>query len=353
MIWKQIIFIYFYRQKIIKGDTMCTFEDFISYTDFKQFLEAGEVLNLNSIEKIPIEYYKDVRIWFEESVTINKNYKTKIMQISFNDGDIVSYIFKYNQIFKVKTYRLTNIPYSKNNNKFHIIQVLDTLFSVMPYTTIMMSDEECKLYDIHASKKLFLPGYENYWYEYENLLNKIQQHKHENYQLRKFMKHAKLEYYNKITPELKERILNIFNIWFEHHPAPDRGTREHVEQAINQLPHIFIVTYNNKDISCHLSSFTHNKNNIYFASGYIFDLSRCGYHNCTLLSNLLITQYIKNQFNIDKYYIGGYVPDNRGLKNYKEVWATNKITYYGINSDYLELIKKHIMGDDYEELLFM
>ena len=100
---------------------MCTFDEFVSYSSFKEFLEAGELLDFTTVKKIPKEYYKNVKIWLEELAYITKENKTKIMQISFSDGDIVSYIFKYNQIFKTKTYRITNIPYSINNNKMHII----------------------------------------------------------------------------------------------------------------------------------------------------------------------------------------------------------------------------------------
>lgn len=330
---------------------MCTFEEFISYTDFKQFLNAGEILTIENIKTIPKKYFKKIKIFFEEIPIINAINKTKIMKITFTDGDKVFYIFKYNQIFNTKTYRLTNIPYSINNNSFHIIQVLDTLFEIMPYTTIMAWDYECNNWGITTTKKMFLPGYENYWYEYNDFQKKINSSKHVSYQLRKYLKHINLEYHNNITPELQYRINNILNLWFDTHPHPVKNHKEKVKEALKHNPICFMAVYDNKDIGCFILSQPEQ----YSTKCFCFDLSRNGYHNSTLLSDFLITDYLNKNFNIKKYYIGGYAPDNNSLKKYKDKWCSGKLILYALNKNHLDIIKQiifNINGDDKNELIF-
>lgn len=274
------------------------------------------------------------------------------MQVSFSDGDIVSYIFKYNQIFKTKTYRLTNIPYSINNNKIHIIQVLDTLFETMPFTTIMMTNIECEKYHLEKYKKLFLPGYENYYYEYDNLVNNILLHKNESRQYKRFIEHAKLEVFTSVTSDVEARVFGIFDQWYAHHPNPSVTSKKRVKEKLSLNPYIFIVTYDGVDIGCYIGSIS-DTNEKYLYICNIFDLSRCGYHNCTLLSHTLIMKYIKENLHIIQYYVGGYSPDNTNLKHYKEQWCAGKILIYGITQDYLIQIKDIVLNNNIDELILM
>lgn len=333
---------------------MCTFEEFLTYTSFKDFLNAGEDLNENNINEIPEHYYSGIRVFFEENTTINKIYKVKKMKIIFKDNDVVFYLFKYNQIMNNKIYRLTNIPFSLKNNKFHIISVLKALFEVMPYTTIIISNLDINKYNMNNYKFKFLPGYENYYYEYDDLIKKINSHNSSKYEYKKFQKHAICKYYDEMTIELKTEMYNIFNIWFKNHPNPNRTTKSRFEEVLLKPCKTFLIEYDKKNICCIIGGF--NINNItqekYYYSTFTYDFSRIGYHNCTLYSNMSVLKFLNENFNITKYYVGGYSPKNKGLKMYKENWSTDKISYYTITKEYLDFfIKNAILQNEEQELI--
>ena len=197
-----------------------------------------------------------------------------------------------------------------------------------------MYEEELINNNIQPNNKLLLNGYENYFYEYDDLSNKIQSHKSSRNKMHRYEKNCNLECHTIITDTLRTRIFNLFNMWFKSHPNPSKGKLKLLQELLQNAPTIFILQYNNIDIGCIICALNDN----YCLGEMGFDLCRCGYQNATLFLDFFICKYIKENFNIDRYYIGGYVDGNTTLKKYKEKWATGKLKTYGLNKDYFNNI---------------
>ena len=308
----------------------------ISIHDFKQALSFHDLINIG--EKIdpykpaPKDYYKEVLYQFEEPAFCIIQNKVKLMQIAFDDNDVVTYIYRYSSIFSVKTYTLTNIPFSANHNKLHIKEIISHLILVIPDNfSILVTDSEIN----ECSKLNKAVGYENYCFNYENILQKILLDKRLKKHYNKYVKTMKFEYYSSSTEEIQNRILNIWKEWYKTAPNPNKGTDKNI---INILKYptldIFIFKINNKDVSFSIGIHT----DIYASGIYGYTLSRSGYNSLSIFTELFISKYLKEHFNIDRYYIYGYEKGNSGLKRYKEHWSVNKITTYRLYTSNIDII---------------
>ena len=86
---------------------MITIDKFKSLETFRDFIDICEPITDKSVPK---EYYKNILYYFEEQAFLSIENKTKAVNIKYDDGDIIIYVVKYNQIFNNKVYKLTNIP---------------------------------------------------------------------------------------------------------------------------------------------------------------------------------------------------------------------------------------------------
>ncbi len=322
---------------------MVTFDQFQSLNNFKDFINICEPITPSNV---PLEYYKPVLYFFEEKAFLSIENKTKAVNIQYDDGDIVTYVVKYNQIFNTKVYKLTNIPYSKNNNYEHIKEIVVILFEKMPNeVSIFMHDIEVQGTEICKNKYL-AEGYENYYYTYDTLLEKIMNHKTSRRWYKKYIPTLSLQHYN-ILDIQKEKIKQLYDKWASMSPNPHKSTWQKIEKLLNSKNkdlQIFILKYNNEDIGFAIGAIS----NQYYAQYFMYDLSRNNkYYNATLFFDLLITQYIKNYFNIEKYYIYGYSDKTSQLKQYKEKWCAGKIISYKLTKENIYLLDYFILGDLY------
>ena len=163
------------------------------------------------------------------------------------------------------------------------------------------------------------------------MLNTIKAHKSSRNDLNKYLNHSTIEYYNIVTNELIIRMKNIFHQWFNTHPEPNKNKAKLIQELLPNNPHIFILKFDEKDIGCIICAIS----NTYCLGDVGFDLCRINtYPNATLFLDFFICQYLKEQLNINTYFIGGYVDGNTSLKKYKDKWASGKINTYGLNKNY-------------------
>lgn len=319
---------------------MINFDEFKKLSSFEEIIACGEALTPET--NVPEDYYKLIKFFFEEPKIISKHNKAQIVNIIFQDNDIVTYIVKYNKIFQNKVYKISNIPFSLNNNYNHILDVINIIFTIIPSTVILMYENELLDNNIKPIKKIYVSGYENYYYEYTDLLNKIKQHKTSRHDLNRYNKYGSIEFIPEIK-ESSERIKKVFYLWYNLHPCPKKNKILLLEELINNNASAFILKYKNIDIGVRICSISNN----YCSPGETFDLSRMTeYHNATLFLNLFMCKFLKEYLNININFYGGYVEGNIGLKQYKDKWASGKINTYGLNKNYINdiyeiIIKKY------------
>lgn len=320
---------------------MITIDKFKSLETFKDFIDICEPI---TNENVPKEYFKNILYYFEEPAFLSIENKTKTVNIQYNDGDIVTYVVRYNQIFNTKVYKLTNIPYSITNNYEHIKEVIIILFEKMPSeVSIFMHDTEVEDTELYKNKYL-AEGYENYYYTYDDLLNKIMQHKTSRRWYKKYKETMFLEHYTCTTIN-KNDIDLIYNKWKSMSPNPHKSTQQKINKLLaskNNDLHIFILKYNNEQIGFAIGAIHNNK---YYAQYFMYDFSRDPkYYNATLFFDLFITKYLKDNYNINYYFIYGYSEKTSQLKQYKEKWCAGKIISYKLTNENINLIDYFILG---------
>jgi len=314
---------------------MITIQDFKKITDITELANIAEPLTSKTL--VPPNYYKNILYFYEEPAFTIFDNKTKIVNILFEDNDIVTYIVRYVQIFKTKSYTLTNIPYSLYLNKEHVKEVLNFLFNLIPNNiSILMTNEEINLHS-----KYIVPGYENYYFTYNNLLQKLLSHKTTKQELNKY-KNLKVDYYSSLNFPLENEILSLLKDWENTVDDAASYTARDIKKILsdkNPYTDIYILYLQEKIVG--FSICTHHNN--YSAALYTYTRSReHGYHNLSLFTILALTKYIKDTLNIDKFYYYGYVKGDNTLKKFKESWADDKLISYRIKNDDLSLLNSFL-----------
>lgn len=305
-----------------------TYNEFVAITDISDLKSIGmklsDATDLHGLQqKIP-------KVYFEDTLYMDK-FKIRYICITFDDGDVVSYIAKYTQIFNSKSYRLTTFPQSQLKNKEHEKLIMQHLLKICGRSlSIIVYDNELK-YKLSEFK---IDGYENYYFTYNNLYNKIINNKTMRHYYNKY-KNLSVEAYTHIDESLINRILNVYDQWEAVHPNPRKTTKKIILDLLKNPPSdiiIFMTVLNGVDVYFSMCTY----DNFSVTGGYSYGLSRYSqYHSIDLIGILMITQYIKDNLNSQPYYYMGYTTENKGLKQFKEKWADDKIINYKITLDNL------------------
>lgn len=308
---------------------------FLTLKTFDDFKNIG--IKLTQIKDLPLWYYNNLIIpasynMFPSYCKMVNEYRMRYIELDFEDGDTVSFIFKVIQIVQVKQIKLFEVPFSKNNNFKHIKLVVEYMSSILGKQFVIFSNiYKCGIID---------PMSCNYYYNYDYFSKKITRDFCKNHHFNRYKNNFSLNIFTTLNNKNKETFISIYNQWHDNKKNPKSSASfMHALKVEDKNFLYYIGTL--KDIPCICGIGILTKFGLYIIYEYSLNRTSSLYNSIVLYTSIILSQKLYNEYNIYNIYTLGARDNNKGLIDFKERTSEGKIESYKINiKELLELYDK-------------
>ena len=305
--------------------------DFLKLNNFDSFKTIGKkLIEINDLPQwfwdkaiIPLNYNM-----LPDYCKLVNQYRMRYIEIKFDDGDIVAFVFKIVQVIKTKQIKLFEIPFSKNDNINNVNLIIKHLYNTLDKNFVLLSS-------IYTNGELDVYNC-NYYYNYEYYHNKVTNKYRRKHRFARYESNFNLEIFSNLNNTNKQIFIDIYNQWYQlkNNPASSNEFM-HALKTKNKNYIYYIGTLNNIPCICGIGIIT--KFGLYIAFEFSLDRVNILYDSIVIYASKILSEKIYNEFNIYNIYKLGARKNNKGLIAFKERTSKDKIKIYKLNIATLDL----------------